>query len=75
MIVKSKQPYDHLKDLSETYDRLWCYDMKLNPAKCIIGVTSSKFLEYLMSHRGIEANLNKVQAILDMQLPSSIKEV
>ena len=49
MIVKNKQPHDHLKDLCETFDRLRFFDMKLNPSKCIFGATYVKFLGYLMS--------------------------
>ena len=49
--------------------------MRLNPTKCIFGATSSKFLGYLISQWGIEANPNKVQAVLDMQPPSLVKEV
>ena len=49
--------------------------MCLNPDKCAFGVKSEKFLGYMITHRGIEANLEKVQAVIDMQSPSSIKEV
>ena len=49
--------------------------MKLNPSKCAFGVSSGKFLGFMVSHRGIEANPNKIQAILDMKPPQNIKEV
>ncbi|XP_027156411.1 uncharacterized protein LOC113757207 [Coffea eugenioides] len=49
--------------------------MKLNPKKCVFGVTSGKFLGYLVSHRGIEANPDKVKAIQDMSPPRNIREV
>ena len=49
--------------------------MKLNPSKCAFGVASRKFLGFMVSHRGIEANLEKIKAILDMQPLQSIKEV
>ena len=49
--------------------------MKLNPSKCAFGVASGKFLGFMVSHRGIEANLEKIKAILDMKPPQSIKEV
>ena len=49
--------------------------MHLNPDKCAFGVKSEKFLGYMITHRGIEANLEKVQVIIDIQSPSSIKEV
>ena len=49
--------------------------MKLNPSKCAFGVASGKFLGFMVSHRGIEANPEKIKAILDMKSPQSIKEV
>ena len=75
MLVKSKQAPDHLLDLKETFSALRKYGMKLNPEKCAFGVGSGKFLGYMVSRRGIEANPEKIQAILDMQPPKGIKEV
>ena len=49
--------------------------MKLNPAKCLFGVSSGKFLGFMISQRGIEANSEKVRAILDMVSPKTIKEM
>ena len=49
--------------------------MKLNPSKCAFGVALRKFLGFMVSHRGIKANLEKIKAILDMKSPQSIKEV
>lgn len=47
----------------------------LNPAKCAFGVASRKFLGFMVSQRGIEANPEKIKAILEMQSPRSVKEV
>ena len=49
--------------------------MRLNPSKCAFGVSSGKFLRFMVSHRGIEANPDKIQAILNMEPPRNIKEV
>ena len=49
--------------------------MKLNPSKCAFGVSSGKFLGFMVSQRGIEANLEKVRAILEMSSLKTIKEV
>ena len=49
--------------------------MKLNPSKCAFGVTSGKFLGFMVSHRGIEANPDKIQAILNMETPRNVKDV
>ena len=41
----------------------------------MFGASSGKFLEYMVSRRGIEANPKKIKAILEMQLPSTVKEL
>ena len=49
--------------------------MKLNPAKCEFGVSSGKFLGHLVSRRGIKANPEKIQAVINMKSPRTTKEV
>ncbi|XP_056682828.1 uncharacterized protein [Spinacia oleracea] len=75
MIVKSKQKKDHLDDLRETFETVRTYQMRLNPKKCIFGVSSGKFLGFLIDERGIEANPDKVQAVIDMTSPRTVKDV
>ena len=69
MLVKSQDEGRHLDDLQETFDTLRQYHMKLNPSKYAFGVSLGKFLGFMVSHRGIEANPDKIQAILDMKSP------
>ena len=64
-----------MDDLQETFDTLRRYNMKLNPSKCVFGVSSRKFLGFMVSRRGIEANPDKIQAILNMEPPRNVKEV
>lgn len=75
MIVKSRSASTHLTDLTETFRILKRFDMRLNPSKCVFGVRSDKFLGFIIHHRGIGTNPEKVQAIIEMQPPRSIKEV
>ena len=75
MLVKCKEELTHLDDLKETFAMLRQYQMKLNPSKCAFGVASGKFLGFMVSQRGIEANPEKVQAILDITSPRTVKEV
>ena len=44
MLIKSKEAKTHLADLQEVFDTLRRYRMKLNPAKCLFGVSLGKFL-------------------------------
>lgn len=75
MITKSLKAWDHLKHLEETFSNLWKCNMKLNPDKCTFGVQAGKFLGYMVSEQGIEANLQKIKAILDLKSPSTLKEL
>ena len=75
MLVKSTKEMQHLDDLQETFDILRRYKMKLNPSKCAFGVLSRKFVGFMVSQRGIEANLDKIQVILNMEHPKIIKDV
>ena len=49
MLVKSLREDDHLIDLQKTFDTLRVYNMKLNPNKCVFGVTARKFLGFMIS--------------------------
>ena len=48
MLVKSLLENDHLNDLQETFDTLRSYSMKLNPSKCMFGVTAGKFSGFMV---------------------------
>ena len=75
MLVKSKEELAHLDNLREMFATLKQYQMKLNPSKYVFGVASSKFLGFMVSQRGIEVNPEKVQAIINMASPRTVKEV
>ena len=62
-------------DLKEVFKDVRKYDMRLNPEKCTFGVGGGKFLGFMITHRGIEANPDKCTAILEMRNPNYIQEV
>ena len=49
--------------------------MKLNSNKCVFGVTTGKFLGFMVSQRGIEVNSENIQAIMELALPKTVKEM
>ena len=63
MVVKSKVISEHLGDLGSTFDVLRKYKLRLNASKCSFIVGSGKFLDYMVTHRGIEVNPNQIKAI------------
>src|SRR5438270_2376746 len=75
MLVKSTKENDHVKDLQETFRVLKRHNMKLNPQKCVFGVTAGKFLGFTVTNRGIEATPEKIQAILDMEEPKTLHDI
>jgi hypothetical protein len=75
VVVKTRNSDTLIADLEETFASLREYRWKLNPNKCVFGVPSGKLLGFIMSHRGIEANLEKISAIISMKAPTCIKDV
>jgi hypothetical protein len=61
--------------LAETFDTLSRYKLKLNPTKCSFSVSVGQLLGFLISARGIEANPEKIQAILTMGKPTKLHNV
>ena len=47
----------------------------LNPAKCVFGVPTGKILGFLVSKRGIEANLEKIKDITSLAKLACINDV
>ena len=64
-----------MDNLRETFDTLCSYNKKLNPSKCAFEVMAGKFLRFMVSQRGIKANLDKIRAIIKMAPPKNVKEV
>ncbi|KAL0449077.1 UNVERIFIED_CONTAM: hypothetical protein Slati_1464100 [Sesamum latifolium] len=75
MLVKSKESHDHVEDLNEIFAVLRKHRLKLNPGKCTFGVSGGRFLGFMVTQRGIEANPDKIKAIIDMGPPTNINEV
>ena len=75
MVVKSKVISEHLGDLQVIFEILRSYKLRLNASKCSFGVGSSKFLGYMVTHKGIEVNPDQIKAINNLQTPWNPKEV
>jgi hypothetical protein len=67
IVIASKKNY--ISDLAETFTNMRDARLKLNPDKCIFGITRGKVLGCLVSTKSIEANPNKIRAISQMQPP------
>jgi len=75
MVVTSQQREQHVTNLEELFTTITKYRLKLNLEKCVFGVEAGKFLGFLLTERGIEANSKKCAAIIAMRSLISVKKV
>ena len=75
VVKKKKRREDHLVDLRFVFNYLRKYQLKMNPRKCAFGVTSGKFLGFIVRHRGIEIDQSKIEATQKMPEPKNLREL
>jgi hypothetical protein len=75
IVVMSRKKEIMLQDLADTFANMSRAQLKLNPEKCVFDISKGKVLGYLVSVKGIEANPDKINAIVRMKPPVSRKEV
>ena len=75
VVVKSYSYREHLGELSQAFERMKMFDLKMNPIKCTFGVSVGNFLGFLVHQRGIEVDKNNARAILEAKPPTSKKEL
>ena len=64
-----------MADLRQVFGVLRQFQLKRNASKCAFSVGSGKFLGSLVIRRGIEANLDQITAIQELQSLTSAKQV
>lgn len=67
IVVKSNNVRQHATDLAEVFERMRTFDMRLKFENCVFGVDKGKFLGFLLTSWGIEANPDKCQALETMR--------
>jgi hypothetical protein len=75
VVITTREEKSLINDLAETFDNLSRYKLKLNLTKCSFDVSAGQLLGFLVSARGIEANPEKIQAILTMGKPTKLHNV
>jgi hypothetical protein len=75
VVITTRKEESLISDLKETFDNLNRYKLKLNPTKCSFGVSVRQLLGFLVSARGIEANQEKIQAILKIGKPAKLHDI
>ena len=74
-MVKLKKVSDLVPDLAAIFEKLRQPNVKLNPEKCVFGVLRGMLLGFVMSEHGIEANPEKISAIMYMGPIQNLKGV
>jgi len=75
ILAKSLTRESHLDVLEKIFQRLKQFKVRLKPKKCVFGVTSGKFLGFIVSTNGIEVDPTKVKAIMDMPPPKTLTQL
>ena len=75
MLIKSLHAEQHLDHMRRAFEVLQKYNMKLNPTKCLFGVASDKFLGYMVTQRGIEANPDQIRPVMNIPSPTCVRDV
>ena len=75
IVVKSKKREEHFYVLKRVFERCRAFKQRMNPLKCAFGVSSGKFLGFLVHSKGIDVNPAKAMAIATMRPPITVKEL
>jgi hypothetical protein len=75
IVVANRKKETQLQDVAETFTNMSRAQLKLNPKKCVFGISTGKVLGYLVSVKGIEANPDKINAIVHTKALGPRKEV
>jgi hypothetical protein len=75
IVVKTKRGSTLVEDLTLLFNKLRATRTKLNPDKCVFGISARKLLGFLVSYQGIEANPEKIRVIEAMRPPARVKDV
>jgi hypothetical protein len=75
VVIKTENSENFIEDLQLVFNSLRRYRWKLNPEKCVFRVSAGKLHGFIVSHWGIEANREKIEAIMRMEAPRSQKKV
>ena len=71
MLIQSKECLNHTEHLQETFELLCMNGMKLNPLKCVFGVSSGKFMGFMVTRRRIEANDVQLRVVIESKTPTT----
>ena len=75
LVLKVRNPVEHLLHLRQVFESCRESNLRMNPLKCAFGVSSGKFLRFLVHQRGIDLDPTKTKAIAALTLLATLKEL
>jgi hypothetical protein len=75
IIVYSKSIEEHIEHLEIVFRRLAEEGLMLNPDKCVYLRQEISYLGHIVSAEGLKPDPAKIQSVVDMQAPTSVKEI
>jgi hypothetical protein len=75
IIIFGKNETEHFQNLEQIFRTLETANMKVQLDKCEFFKTEVEFLGFIVSRDGIKTNRKKIEAIADMPLPKTLKDL
>ena len=75
ILVFSESMEDHLIHLSQVFDRIESFGLKLHPNKCSLGNAEVLFLGHVVSAEGIHPDPGKIKAVEEFPIPTNVRSL
>ena len=75
LLIASTSPEEHQHHLRQVLQRLSDHGILINPAKCQFGVKELSFLGHHVNAHGIQPLEEKVRAVRDFPMPTSLRKL
>lgn len=66
---------DHKRHVTQVFERLDHYGLKINPDKCLFAVTKLNFLDFVIDNSGITQTPEKVKAISEFPESTTLRQL
>jgi hypothetical protein len=75
IVVKLVGFKEHMSDLKLSLERMKKYGLRMNPLKCAFGVTSGRFLGFIVHEHDIQIDPKKIESIRKIREPVCKKDI
>ena len=75
ILIYSKSWEDHIQHVDRVLNLLKDHQLYAKPSKCFFGVQEVEYLGHIVSHEGVKVDPNKIKAIKEWKIPTTIKHL